>query len=106
MVINVSVQYNGGFLLRIILYFSVDPMRLKSGNPFNTMKSFRPYNQCSHLNKSFVSDNFSPEGGGSESYHRGLERDVFRFLFKWKIQTNKNKNKQKQKKKKQDQFIN
>ena len=41
---------NGGFLPGIILYYSVDLMRLTLGNPFNTMKSFYPYSLCSHLN--------------------------------------------------------
>ena len=43
--------YNGGFLLDIIYCF--DPMRLKLGNPFKTMKIF-----CSNT-KRF--DNFSPQ---------------------------------------------
>ena len=52
MVINaLSVQYNGGFLPDIILYHSLDPMRpITLGNSCNTMKSFCPYSQCSHLN--------------------------------------------------------
>ena len=36
MAINVSVQYNGGFLPEIILL----PYVIILGNPFNTMKSF------------------------------------------------------------------
>ena len=36
MAINVSVQYNGGFLPDITL--SVDPMLLPSGNPFKCHK--------------------------------------------------------------------
>ena len=47
MVINVSVQYNGGFSPGIILLTLCD---LKLGDPFNTTKSFCPYSQCSHLN--------------------------------------------------------
>ena len=38
MVINVSVQYNGGFLPDIIL--SVDPMLLPSGNPIKYHEFF------------------------------------------------------------------
>ena len=49
MVIYVSVQYNGEFLPDIIVHYSVDPMGLTLGNPFNTMKSSCPYSQCSHL---------------------------------------------------------
>ena len=47
MVINVSEQYNGGLLpdiLLLTLYVTT------SGNPFDTMKSFCPYSQCSHPN--------------------------------------------------------
>ena len=51
--IDVSVQNNRGFLPGIILFYSVDPMRLTLGNPFNTMiKSFCPYSQYFHLNLS------------------------------------------------------
>ena len=32
------------------LYYSVDPMRLTLGNPFNTMISVCLYSRCSHLN--------------------------------------------------------
>ena len=39
MAINVSVRYNGGLLSDIILL-----------TPFDTMKSFCSYSQCSHLN--------------------------------------------------------
>ena len=46
MAINaVSVQYNGGLLPDIILLTLCDYI----GESF-TMKSFRPYSQCSHLN--------------------------------------------------------
>ena len=45
MAINVSVQYNGGLLPDIILLTLCDYI-----NPFNTMKSFCPYSQCSHPN--------------------------------------------------------
>ena len=31
---GLKVQYHGGFLLDITLYYSVDPVRLKLGNPF------------------------------------------------------------------------
>ena len=47
MVINVSVQYNGGLLPDTILFTLCDYIL---GNPFNTMESFCPYRQCSHLN--------------------------------------------------------
>ena len=47
MEINVSVQYNGeGF--SPILYCRPDVVT--SGNPFDTMKRFCLYSQCSHLN--------------------------------------------------------
>ena len=39
MVINVSVQYNGGILPDILLLTTL-------GNPFDTMESFRLYSQC------------------------------------------------------------
>ena len=55
MVIDVSVQNYGGFLPDMILL--TDPMRLTSGNPFNTMKSFCPYSPPKPFDK------FSPEGG-------------------------------------------
>ena len=47
MVINVSVQYNGGLLPDIIPL-----MRLTLGNPFNTRRVFVPTAnvQCFHLN--------------------------------------------------------
>ena len=32
-----------------MLYYSVDPMRLKLGNPFNTMKNVCPYSRCFRL---------------------------------------------------------
>ena len=60
MVINVSVQYSRGLLLDFILF---DPSDYISGNPFNTMKSFCSYSQCSYLN---LLTFFSPEGGCSE----------------------------------------
>ena len=44
-VINISVQYNGGFLPDIILDHVTS-----LGNPFNTIKSLYYYSQCSHLN--------------------------------------------------------
>ena len=47
MAINViSVQYNGGLLPDIILLTICHYI----GEPFETMKSFCPYSQCSHLN--------------------------------------------------------
>ena len=46
MAINVSVQYNGGLLPDIKLLTLCDFI----GEPFDTMKSFCPYSQCSHLN--------------------------------------------------------
>ena len=49
MEINVSVQYNGGLLLDIIL---CRPDVVTLGNPFDTMKRFCLYSQCSHLNLS------------------------------------------------------
>ena len=45
MEINVSVQYNGGLLPDIILLTDVVTL----GNPFDTMKRFCLYSQCSHL---------------------------------------------------------
>ena len=45
---NVSVQYNGGLLPDIILSTQSDAVTL--GNPFDTMKRFCLYSQCSHLN--------------------------------------------------------
>ena len=47
MAINVSAQYNGGFLPDIIMLTLCDSTL---GNPFNTMERFCPYNQFSHLN--------------------------------------------------------
>ena len=47
MVINVSVQFNGGLLPDIILLTLCDYIE---ENPFNTMKSFCPFSQCPHLN--------------------------------------------------------
>ena len=46
MVINVSVQYNGGLLPDIILLTLCDCI----GNPFNTMKNFCLYSRYSHIN--------------------------------------------------------
>ena len=47
MVINVvSVQHNGGVLPDIILLTDA----VSIGEPFNGIRSFRPYRQCSHLN--------------------------------------------------------
>ena len=46
MEINVSVQYNGGRLPDIILSTRCSYV----GNPFDTMKRFRLYSQCSYLN--------------------------------------------------------
>ena len=43
---NVSVQYNGGLLPDIILSTRCSYI----GNPFDTMKRFCLYSQCSHLN--------------------------------------------------------
>ena len=65
MVIYVSVQYNGGYLPDI-MYYSVDPMRLTLGIPFNTMKIFCPYSQCSHLNILI----FPPRVNAQEVYMR------------------------------------
>ena len=49
MAIDVSVQYDGRLVPDIILLTQCDYI----GNPVNTMKSFCPYNQCSHLIKPF-----------------------------------------------------
>ena len=68
MEINVRVQYNGGFLLDIILLIRYGYI----GNPFDTMKRFCLYSQCSHLS---LYRHFSPEGGCSECL------DAFRFFL-------------------------
>ena len=61
--INVSVLYNGGLLPNIrLLTYNVTTL----GNPFNTIESFCPYNQCSHLNILICSEDL----------------DAFRFFFK------------------------
>ena len=62
MEINVSVQYNGGLLPDIIL-LATNTLNVRNnnnnncrpdvvtlGNPFDTMKRFCLYSQCSHLN--------------------------------------------------------
>ena len=59
MAINVSVQYKGGFLPGILLYYTavVDPMLLPSGKPFKCHGEFFS------LQPKFPpkrSDNFSP----------------------------------------------
>ena len=53
---NISVQYNGGFLLDIILLTQCYYHR---GAHLNAMKRFRPYSQCSHLN---ILTNIPPTG--------------------------------------------
>ena len=68
---NVSVQYNGELLLDIIM---LTPCDYALGNPFDIMRIFCSYSQCSHLTKSF--DNFSPEG--ADMLSEGL--DAFSFL--------------------------
>ena len=51
MAINVSVQYNGGLLPDIVLLTRCDYIgKLHWGTRLNTMKSFCPDSQCSHLN--------------------------------------------------------
>ena len=47
MAINVSVQYNGGLFLDIILSTRCDYI---IGEPFWNHEEFCPYSQCSHLN--------------------------------------------------------
>ena len=49
MEINVSVQYNNGGLLPDII-LSTRCTIITLGNPFDTMKRFCLYSQCSHLN--------------------------------------------------------
>ena len=73
MAVDVDVQYNGGFLLDIILY--VDPMLLPSGNQIKCHGEFlclQPMFPPQHF------DNFPPwlEDGCLQSL------DAFRCLFK------------------------
>ena len=70
MEINGSVQYNGGLLPDIILLTRCGYI---GENPFDTMKRFCLYSQCSHLTKHL--DIFSPEGRCS----KGL--DAFRCFL-------------------------
>ena len=49
--INVRVKYNGGLLPDIVLLI----LRYYIGQPFDSMKSFCPYSQCSHLNLDKIS---------------------------------------------------
>ena len=46
MVVNVSIQYNGGFLPDIIML----TLRDYIADPFDTTKSYCSYSQSSHLN--------------------------------------------------------
>ena len=71
MAINVSVQYNDGLLLDIIL--TVDPMLLPSGNPIKCHQEVLSLQSIIPPNKRF--DIFST-GGCSE------DLDAFRFSFK------------------------
>ena len=75
MAINVSVQYNGGRLPDIIL-LSLCVTTL--GNPFDTMKNFCPYSQCSHLNILL----FFPPRVDAQNVYRGLH--AFRVFLKQK----------------------
>ena len=67
MAINVSVQYNVGFLPDVIL---LTLRYYHRGTRLNAKKSICPYSLCSHLTKRF--DDFSPSLGG---YSEGF--DVF-----------------------------
>ena len=82
MVVNVSIQYNGGLLPDIILLTLCDYIAL--ANPFNTMKSFCPYSQCSHPNLL----TFPPRVNAQEVYMRSdfslntTRKDTFKVLSK------------------------
>ena len=77
MAINVSVQYNGGFLPDIILL--TDPMIPSSGNPFKCHEEVL-YLQPMIPRKRF--DMFPPDWGMLRR-----SRHVFRFFFKTPIRS-------------------
>ena len=77
MAINVSVQYDGGFLPDIILLTQCYYHR---GTRLNAMKRFCIFSYCSHLN---VLTFFPLTGGCSE----GL--GAFRFFFKYGVNEHK-----------------
>ena len=70
MAINVSIEYNGGFLPDMI--DTVDAMLLPSGNPFKCHEEVLAW-QPIFPPKRF--DIFSPSGGCSE----GLDASIFLF---------------------------
>ena len=75
MVIDVSVQYNGGLLPDIIILLILcDDI----GSPLNTQKTFCPFSQCSHL-KPF--DNLRClDAFRSVQYNGGLLPDIILLL--------------------------
>ena len=78
MAINVSVQHNGGFLPDIILYYTVDPMLLPSGNPFKC------HEEVSYLQPMIPPKRFDVSFPSlTEGYSEGL--GAFRFFFKQQL---------------------